>query len=86
MFVTRMAGLRSVVAGQQLMVLRIPADRHRPQGEDHIRMISQLHQLLLELIFGGRQEEPVRGPGARRWPGFIRAIRQAWWAGKWRPR
>jgi hypothetical protein len=41
---TRMAGLRPVVADQQLMVLRILADRRRSLGEDHIRMISQLHQ------------------------------------------
>jgi transposase len=59
----RMAGLRPLIADQQLMVLRILADRRRSLGEDHIRMICQLHQLLLELIPGGRQEEPVRGPG-----------------------
>ncbi|HXZ70829.1 MAG TPA: transposase, partial [Streptosporangiaceae bacterium] len=50
---TRMAGLRPVAADQQLMVLRILADRRRSLGEDHIRMICQLHQLLLELIPGG---------------------------------
>jgi transposase len=53
---TRMAGLRPVVAGQQLMVLRILADRRRSLGEDHIRMICQLHQLLLELIPGGAKK------------------------------
>ena len=38
---TRMAGLRPVAADQQLMVLRILADRRRSLGEDHIRMICQ---------------------------------------------
>jgi transposase len=53
---TRLAGLRPVVADQQLMVLRILADRRRSLGEDHIRMICQLHQLLLELIPGGAKK------------------------------
>jgi transposase len=53
---TRMAGLRPVVADQQLMVLRILADRRRSLGEDHIRMICQLHHLLLELIPGGAKK------------------------------
>jgi transposase len=47
---TRMAGLRPVVDDEQLAVLRVLADRRRCLGEDHTRMISQLHQLLLELI------------------------------------
>ena len=51
-----MARLRPVVAGQQLMVLRILADRRRSLGEDHIRMVCQLHQLLLELIPGGAKK------------------------------
>ena len=38
------------------MVLRILADRRRSLGEDHIRMICQLHQLLLELIPGGAKK------------------------------
>jgi transposase len=50
---TRMAGLRPVADDQQLAVLRILAERRRSLGEDHTRMISQLHQLLLELIPGG---------------------------------
>jgi transposase len=50
---TRMAGLRPVVDDKQLAVLRILADRRRSLGEDHTRMISQLHRLLLELIPGG---------------------------------
>jgi transposase len=53
---TRMAGLRPVAVHQQLMVLRILADRRRSLGEDHIRMICQLHQLLLELIPGGAKK------------------------------
>jgi transposase len=53
---TRMSGLRPVVDDAQLAVLRILADRRRSLGEDHIRMISQLHQLLLELIPGGAKK------------------------------
>ena len=53
---TRMAGLRPVVDDQQLTVLRILGDRRRSLGEDHTRMVSQLHQLLLELIPGGAQK------------------------------
>jgi transposase len=50
---TRMKGLRPVVDDAQLAVLRILVDRRRSLGEDHTRMISQLHRLLLELIPGG---------------------------------
>jgi transposase len=50
---TRMTGLRPVVGDEQLVVLRILADRRRSLGEDHTRMISQLHRLLLKLIPGG---------------------------------
>jgi transposase len=50
---TRMRGLRPVVDDEQLAVLRILVDRRRSLGDDHCRMISQLHQLLLELIPGG---------------------------------
>ncbi|WP_154938867.1 IS110 family transposase [Micromonospora palomenae] len=50
---TRMAGLRPVVNDEQLALLRILVDRRRSLGEDHTRMVSQLHQLLLELIPGG---------------------------------
>jgi transposase len=53
---TRMRGLRLVVDDQQLAVLRILADRRRSLGEDHTRMICQLHQLLLELIPGGAKK------------------------------
>lgn len=54
---TRMAGLRPVVDDEQLAVLRILADRRRSLGEDHTRMVSQLHQLLLELIPGGAKKD-----------------------------
>ncbi len=54
---TRMAGLRPVVDDQQLTVLRILGDRRRSLGEDHTRMVSQLHQLLLELIPGGAKKD-----------------------------
>lgn len=54
---TRMAGLRPVVDDQQLAVLRVLADRRRSLGEDHTRMVFQLHQLLLELIPGGAKKD-----------------------------
>ena len=51
---TRMGGrLRPVADDEQLAVLRILADRRRSLGEDHSRMISQLHRLLLDLVPGG---------------------------------
>ena len=54
---TRMSGLRGVADDQQLAVLRVLADRRRSLGEDHTRMVSQLHQLLLELIPGGAKKD-----------------------------
>ena len=54
---TRMAGLRPVVNDEQLAVLRILVDRRRSLGEDHTRMVSQLHHLLLELIPGGAKKD-----------------------------
>jgi transposase len=54
---TRMTGLRPVVDDQQLTVLRVLVDRRRSLGEDHTRMVSQLHQLLLELIPGGAKKD-----------------------------
>ena len=53
----RMAGLRPVVDDEQLAVLRVLADRRRALGEDHTRMVSQLHHLLLELIPGGAKRD-----------------------------
>ena len=50
---TRMAGLRPVVNDEQLAVLRTLVDRRRALGEEHTRMVSQLHHLLLELVPGG---------------------------------
>jgi transposase len=54
---TRMSGLRPVIDDQQLAVLRILVDRRRSLGEEHTRMTSQLHQLLLELIPGGAKKD-----------------------------
>jgi transposase len=54
---TRMKGLRPVAGDQQLAVLRILADRRRVLGEDHTRMVCQLHHLLLELIPGGAKKD-----------------------------
>lgn len=54
---TRMAGLRPVINDQQLAVLRVMVDRRRSLGEDHTRMVAQLHQLLLELIPGGAKKD-----------------------------
>jgi hypothetical protein len=53
---TRMASLRPAVNDEQLALLRILIDRRRSLGGDHTRMISQLHQLLLELIPGGAKK------------------------------
>src|SRR3954453_8691421 len=53
---TRVAGLRPVVADEQLDVLRLLADRRRQLGEEHTRKVSQLHALLLELIPGGAKK------------------------------
>ena len=50
---TRVAGLRAVVADDQLTVIRMLADRRRSLGEEHTRKVSQLHTLLLELLPGG---------------------------------
>jgi len=57
MVAVRMNGLRLVVDDEQQALLRILADRRRALGEDHTRMISQLHQLLLELIPGGAKKD-----------------------------
>jgi transposase len=52
----RMRGLREVAGDQTLEVLRLLADRRRRIGEDHTRMICQLHQILLELLPGGAKK------------------------------
>lgn len=53
---TRMAGLRPVVADEQLEVLRLLVDRRRALGEEHTRKVSQLHRILLELTPGGAKK------------------------------
>lgn len=53
----RMNGLRPLVNDEQQALLRILADRRRALGEDHTRMVSQLQQLLLELIPGGAKKD-----------------------------
>ena len=53
----RMAGLREVVNDETVEVLRLLVDRRRRIGEDHTRMVCQLHQLLLELIPGGAKRD-----------------------------
>jgi transposase len=54
---TRIAGLRPVVGDEQLAVLRIVVDRRNSLGEEHNRLICQLHALLLELIPGGAKKQ-----------------------------
>jgi len=53
----RMGGLRAVVDDAQLELLRLLVDRRRRIGEEHTRMVCQLHQLLLELIPGGAKRD-----------------------------
>jgi transposase len=53
---TGMKGLHLVTEDAQLEVLRVLADRRRALGEDHTRMICQLHRLLAELIPGGAKK------------------------------
>jgi transposase len=52
----RMAGLRAFVNDEQLGMLRVLVDRRRSLGEDHSRMVPQLHALLLQLIPGGAKK------------------------------
>nr|WP_297426745.1 transposase [uncultured Actinotalea sp.] len=53
---TRMTGLRPVIDDEQLAVLRTLVVRRRALGEEHTRMVSQLHHLLLELVPGGAKQ------------------------------
>jgi len=53
----RMAGLRPFVNDAQLGLLRMLVDRRRSLGEDHTRMVSQLHAPLLQLIPGGAKKD-----------------------------
>jgi transposase len=79
---TRMSGLRPVVNNEQLAVLRILVDRRRSLGEDHTRMVSQLHQLLLELIPGGAKKDL----SARQAKALLATVRPRDTAGKTRRR
>ncbi len=74
---TRMTGLRPLVNDEQLTVLRILVDRRRSLGQDHTRMVSQLHQLLLELIPGGRTRACPPPRPRHCWPQSSRETRSA---------
>ncbi len=78
----RMAGLREVVNDQTLEVLRLLVDRRRRIGEDHTRMVCQLHRILLELLPGGAKRN-LSAAQARR---LLAAVRPADLAGKTRKR
>ena len=78
----RMTGLREVVNAQTLEVLRLLADRRRRIGEDHTRMVCQLHQLLLELLPGGAKKD-LSAAQARR---LLAGVRPKDVAGKTRKR
>ncbi len=78
----RMAGLRQVVNDESLEVLRLLVDRRRRIGEDHTRMVCQLHVLLLELIPGGAKKD-LSAAQARR---LLAAVRPKDLAGKTRKR
>jgi hypothetical protein len=41
-----------VADDQELAVLRILADRRRSLGEDHTRMVSQLHRVVAIIVIG----------------------------------
>jgi transposase len=79
---TRMTGLRPVVDDEQLAVLRVLVDRRRSLGEDHTRMVSQLHHLLLELIPGGAK----KGLSAAQAKALLARVRPRDVAGKTRRR
>jgi transposase len=78
----RMTGLREVVNDQALQVLRLLADRRRRIGEEHTRMVCQLHQLLLELLPGGAKKD-LSAAQARR---LLAGVRPKDVAGKTRKR
>jgi transposase len=78
----RMNGLRDVVNDQTLEVLRLLVDRRRRIGEDHTRMVCQLHQLLLELLPGGAKKD-LSAAQARR---LLAGVRPNGTAGKTRKR
>jgi transposase len=78
----RMSGLREVVDDQAREVLRLLVDRRRRIGEDHTRMVCQLHVLLLELIPGGAKKD-LSAAQARK---LLAAVRPTDVAGKTRKR
>ena len=78
----RMTGLREVVNDETLEVLRLLVDRRRRFGEDHTRMVCQLHQLLLELLPGGAKKD-LSAAQARR---LLATVRPKDVAGKTRKR
>jgi transposase len=78
----RMNGLREVVDDQALEVLRLLVDRRRRIGEDHTRMVCQLHVLLLELIPGGAKKD-LSAAQARK---LLATVRPKDMAGKTRKR
>ena len=80
---TRVAGLHPVIDDEQLAVLRILVDRRRSLGEDHTRMVSQLHRLLLELVPGGRRRTCRQRRRGRCWPRSDLATPPARQAGGW---
>lgn len=53
----RISGLRPVISDEKLEMLRLLVDRRRRLGDDHTRMVCQLHQLLLELVAGGAKRD-----------------------------
>ena len=78
----RMTGLRHVVNDETLEVLRLLVDRRRRIGEDHTRMVCQLHGLLLELLPGGAKKD-LSAAQARR---LLAGVRPKDTAGKTRKR
>src|SRR5262245_23234260 len=78
----RGTGLRAVVDDERLEVLRLLVDRRRRIGEDHTRMVCQVHQLLLELIPGGAKKD-LSAAQARR---LLAGVRPRDVAGKTRKR
>ena len=72
---TRSKGLHPVTDDAQLEVLRVLAGRRRALGEDHTRMICQLHQLLAGLIPAARRSRCPRPRPGRCWPGSGRGMR-----------
>jgi hypothetical protein len=60
---TRMAGLRPVVANEQLAVLRLLVDRRRSLGDEHTRKTSPAAPAAARADPGRGEEGPLRRPG-----------------------